>query len=110
MTSANMVSRIRPGMQVQGTDGRPVGKVTEVWVGSDPRHSNERCDEEECSRLEVHHGASRFYIPYNAIAEVAGNVVRLTMDAAMVNEKGWYRKPLWIQDEAPSITPLFHNR
>ena len=110
MTSENIVSRIRPGMQVHGTDGQLVGKVTEVWVGSDPRHSSERCDEEECSRLEVHHGASRFYIPYNAIGDVAGTVVRLTMDAAMVNEKGWYRKPLWIQDEAPSITPLFRNR
>ncbi len=102
MTSENIVSHIRPGMQVQGADGRPVGKVTEVWIGSDPRHSSERCDEEECSRLEVHHGQDRVYIPYNAIAEVAGKVVRLTMEAAAVYEHGWHRKPLWMRDETPT--------
>ena len=110
MTSENIVTRIRQGMQVESADGRPVGKVAEVWLGADPRHSSERCDEDACSRVELHQGESTFYIPYNVIAEVAGKVVRLNVDAATVNEKGWYRKPLWIQDETPSITPLFRNR
>ncbi len=107
MTSENIVSRIRSGMQVQGADGQLVGKVTEVWIGADPRHSSERCDEDECSRLEVHHGGSTFYIPYTAIAEVAGKTVRLSVDAAAVNEKGWYRKPLWMRDEtSPALRPF----
>ncbi len=101
MTSENLVSRIRPGMQVQGADGQLVGKVTEVWIGADPRQSSERCDEEACSRLEVHQGAAVVYIPYNAIAEVAGKVVRLTMAAAAVYEHGWHRKPLWMHEETP---------
>ena len=79
-------------------------------MGADPRNSTERCDEEECSRLEVHRGASVVYIPYNAIADVGGKVVRLTMDAAAVNEHGWHRKPLWIQDEADPLVRPFDAR
>ncbi len=102
MSTESIMTRIRPGMQVQGADGRSVGKVREVWIGTDPRQSSERCDEEECSRLEVHHGAATLYVPYNAIAEVTGKAVQLQMDAALVNEKGWHRKPRWIPDEARS--------
>ena len=77
------------------------GRCARCGVGSDPRQSSERCDEDECSRLEIQRGAARVYIPYNAIAEVAGKAVRLTLDAAAVNEKGWHRKPLWIEDDPP---------
>jgi hypothetical protein len=105
MTSESLLTRLRPGMVVQAADGQPLGKVREVWIGADPRHSSERCDEDECSRLEVHHGASTVYIPYNAIAEVGGKAVRLSVDAATVHEKGWYRKPLWIPEEAPPLRP-----
>ncbi len=102
MSTESILTRIRPGMHVQGADGQPVGKVHEVWIGSDPRASSERCDEDECSRLEVQRGAARAYIPYNAVAEVTGKTVRLTLDAAAVNEQaGWHRKPLWIPDETP---------
>ena len=101
MTSETMLTHLRPGMQVLGADGQLVGKVHEVWIGSDPRQSSERCDEDACSRLEVQRGAARVYIPYNAIAEVAGKAVRLNLDAAAVNEKGWHRKPRWITDETP---------
>ncbi len=107
MSTESMLTRIRPGMHVQSADGQPIGKVREVWIGSDPRHSSERCDEDECSRLEVQRGAAPVYIPYNAIAEVAGKAVRLGMDAAAVTEKGWHRKPLWIVDEArPQVHPF----
>ena len=107
MSNDSIITRIRPGMPVQSADGQPIGKVREVWIGADPRHSSERCDEDECSRLEVHHGASTLYIPYNAIADVTGKAVRLHMDAAMVTEKGWHRKPLWIADEArPAVHPF----
>ncbi len=110
MSMDSIMTRIRPGMQVQGADGQPVGKVREVWVGMDPRQSSERCDEEACSRLEVQHGATTLYVPYNAIAEVTGKTVRLSLDAAMVNEKGWHRKPLWIADEAPPSVHPFDAR
>ncbi len=110
MSNDSIITRIRPGMPVQSADGQPIGKVHEVWIGSDPRQSSERCDEDECSRLEVQRGAARVYIPYNAIAEVTGKAVRLSLDAASVNEKGWHRKPRWIEDEPPMdpypITPM----
>lgn len=107
MRSENIMAHIRPGMKVEGSDGRTVGKIRQVWLGSDPQHSHERCDEDECSRLEVHHGPTTVYVPYNAIAQVTGKVVRLTVDTPTVDEKGWYRKPLWIpQAEARNIPPL----
>jgi hypothetical protein len=105
MSTESIITRIRPGMNVQSADGQLIGKVREVWVGSDPRQSSERCDEEECSRLEVQRGVARAYIPYNAIAAVEGKAVRLTLDAATVNEKGWHRKPRWIADEPPPDMP-----
>ncbi len=95
MSTESIITRIRPGMQVQAADGQPIGKVREVWIGSDPRHSSERCDEEECSRLEVQRGAARAYIPYNAIAEVTGKVT-LNVDAATVDERAWNAPPRWV--------------
>src|SRR3712207_786531 len=59
---------------------------------SDLRQRSDCCDEEQCSRLEVHHGAATVYLPYNAIAVIAGKVVRHTVAAAVVHEQGWYRK------------------
>ena len=110
MSTDSIITRIRPGMQVQEANGQPVGKVREVWVGMDPRQSSERCDEEACSRLEVQHGATTLYVPYNAIAEVTGKAVRLSLDAATVNEKGWHRKPRWIPEDAkPNLHTITHD-
>ncbi len=108
MADSSILERIRPGMEVRSADGKTLGKVNEIWLGSDPINSSARCDEEVCSRLEVHRGDTTTYIPYNAIANVSGKVVTLTMDAATVSEKGWYRKPLWIQDETPPPGQLWH--
>ncbi len=85
-------------MEVQTTDGQKVGKVAEVWLGTDPTAGDPRCDEEICSRVEVHHGflgRSILYIPYNAIATVAANQVTLTIDAATLHERAWTQKPGW---------------
>ena len=61
------------------------------------------CDKELCSRLEVHRGLlgrQVLFIPYNAVAGVAGPVVRLGADAAPVAEQdGWHRRPGWISRE-----------
>jgi hypothetical protein len=101
MTGYTLIGQIHEGMHVKTSDGVELGKITQVWVGTDPVVSSERCDEDVCSRLEVHHGTTTTYIPVNALATVAGKVVTLTVDAATVSEKGWYRKPRWIQDEPP---------
>ena len=99
MASENVVTRVRTGMEVLTADGQKLGKVTEVWLGTDPTATNPRCDEELCSRLEVHHGflgRSVLYVPYSAIADVAAGQVTLNVDAATVHERAWNQKPRWV--------------
>src|SRR3712207_1263644 len=77
-------------------DGQHLGKVTAVWLGTDPTAANPRCDEELCSRLEVHHGFLGhrvLYVPYSAIADVVADQVTLNVDAATVQERAWTQKP-----------------
>ncbi len=86
-------------MEVQTSDGIRLGKVKEIWYGTDPTESSSRCDEEVCSRLEVRRGFLRrdvLYIPYNAITEVLAGRVTLNVDVATLNEKAWNQKPHWI--------------
>ncbi len=106
MVDPTLLAQVHEGMEVKSADGKRLGKIRRVWYGTDPLHSTARCDEDMCSRLEVQQRHTTTYIPYNAIAEVSGKCVTLKVDAATVNEKGWYRKPLWIEDEEPSPVPL----
>ena len=105
MATGNLVARIREGMEVRTSDNVRLGKIAQVWIGSDPASSSERCDEEICSRLEVHHRGERFYIPYSAIADVDNKTVRLNVDAAAADEHYWTRRPSWIP-AAAVLEPL----
>ncbi len=100
MASENVVARVRKGMEVHTADGQKLGKVAEVWLGTDPTATHPRCDEEVCSRLEVHSGGlfkrSVLYVPYSAISGVGANHVTLRVDAATVNEHDWTKKPSWV--------------
>lgn len=100
MTTENAVVQVRKGMAVQSSDGHTLGTVERVWFGTDPTAQDPRCDDELCSRLEVHHGGflrrRALYVPASAIAAVAGKQVTLTMDAATVNEHDWITLPSWI--------------
>ena len=99
MTTGWSFTQVRKGMQVKTADGVKLGKIKEIWYGTDPTEQEPRCDEAVCSRLEVVHGLVRrevFYIPYNALADVAGRSVILNVDAAALDEKGWTFKPQWI--------------
>ncbi len=95
------ITQAQKGMQVRSSDGADVGKVAEVWLGTDPRHSGELCDEELCSRLEVHKGGllgrSVLYVPYSAVSEVSDGTVTLNVDEATVESKNWAHKPAWIE-------------
>ncbi len=103
MASENVVARVRKGMEVHTADGQKLGKVAEVWLGTDPTATHPRCDEELCSRLEVHSGGvlkrSVLYVPYNAIGAVSPNEVTLTVDAATVNSHDWVQRPRWLGGE-----------
>ncbi len=46
MASENVVARVRKGMEVHTADGQKLGKVAEVWLGTDPTATHPRCDEE----------------------------------------------------------------
>ena len=101
MASENVITRVRKGMEVHTADGQVLGKVAEVWVGTDPTASNPLCDEELCSRLEVQSGGlfkrTTLYVPYSAIANVAADQVTLNLDAATVQERVWHQKPRWVE-------------
>ena len=90
------ITQIRTGMEVQAADGVTLGKIAEVWVGTDPKDSTTRCDEDTCSRLEVHVRGGRMYIPYSAIAGMSGKRVTLNVDAATAQAKPWKYRPPWI--------------
>ena len=93
------IAQIRKGMQVRSSDGVDLGKVAEVWLGTDPARSTDRCDEELCSRVEVHQGLLRksvLYVPYSGIADVSGDTVTLSVDEAGAHSPGWTHKPAWI--------------
>ncbi len=100
MAHEHMIAQVRSGMAVQTADGHPLGKVAQVWVGSDPTASSPRCDDERCSRLEVQRGRLLTrqvrYVPISAIAAVATDHVTLKVDAAAVDEQDWLRTPQWI--------------
>ncbi len=100
MASENVIAQVRTGMPVQTADGQPLGKVTQVWVGTDPTASSPRCDDERCSRIEVQRGRllkrQVRYVPISAISAIAADHVTLKVDAAAVDERDWLRKPQWI--------------
>jgi hypothetical protein len=100
MASGKLMARHK-GMEVKTTDGKSLGKIAHVWFGDDPG-SSQRCDEEVCSRLEVHlprRGGTR-YIPYNAIAGVSGQTVSLNITEAVVHNKLWQQRPSWLPADA----------
>jgi hypothetical protein len=103
MTSANVMAHVRKGMEVKTSDGTELGTIAHVWFGVDPVSSNQPCDEEECSRLEVQlpHRRGTRYIPYNAIATVSGRIVTLNVTEATVNNKLWHQRPAWLPPESP---------
>jgi hypothetical protein len=99
MATEHALSQVRTGMAVHTADGHNLGKVTHIWYGTDPTATNPQCDDEVCSRLEVHRGVlggRTLYVPYSAIGDVVAGRVRLSMDAASANEHNWHRQPAWI--------------
>ena len=101
MLGGNVIDQVREGMTVQSADGHTLGKIAQVWIGSDPAMGTGPCDEDICSRIEVRQRDGTLYIPANMIASVAGRSVTLTADQALVNEHDWYRAPSWIPADDP---------
>lgn len=104
MAIDNVMGSIRNGMHVRTDDGVSLGKVAHVWFGSDPQSRSQPCDEDQCSRLEVHfpYGGGACYIPYTAIADVSGKIVSLNLSEDEFNQKTWHRRPRWLPAEGES--------
>ncbi len=105
------LGQVRKGTHVRTSDGADLGKVKEVWLGTDPTSTHARCDEEICSRLEVHHREGLFkdvamYVPYSAIAEMSRDTVVLKVDEATARSKGWTTRPRWIGGDGPDVKPI----
>ncbi len=111
MASEHMIAQVRSGMVVHTADGHPLGKIAQVWIGTDPTASSPRCDDDTCSRLEVRSGGilkrTVRYVPISAIAAVAVNHVTLSVDAPTVDEREWVRRPGWI---TAMITTVAHEK
>jgi hypothetical protein len=93
------ITQLRKGMEVHSVDGAKLGTIAEVWVGTDPLDSTTACDEDLCSRVEVHafhQQGGPLYIPYNALAAVASHSVTLNVDAATVHTRNWHHRPSWL--------------
>jgi hypothetical protein len=97
------ITQLRKGMEVHAVDGAKLGTIAEVWVGTDPLDSTMACDEDLCSRVEVHafhQPGGPLYIPYNALAAVAGHSVSLNVDAATAHTRNWHHRPAWLPTQA----------
>ncbi len=97
------IGQVRKGMHVRSSDGVDLGKVAEVWLGTDPTSAAARCDDEVCSRVEVHRGLLRkqvLYVPYSGIADVSGDAVTLGVDESTAHSRNWSARPKWIPDTA----------
>jgi hypothetical protein len=94
------MAQIHKGMEVITADGRLLGKVAHVWLGTDPT-IGQPYDEEVSSQMEVHlpHRGGVRYIPSGAIDGVSGRIVNLAVTATAVNDKLWHQRPGWLPPE-----------
>ena len=115
----SLVSRIHSGMAVRSSDGVTLGRVAEVWCGTDPKDSTEQCDDAVCSRLEVRpsagllgrlmpkpraaSGRSVLFIPCGSVADVSGRIVALAVTAE--DAANWAEQPQWIRKARLGLAP-----
>ena len=99
MAGTQVILQVRAGMEVHASDDVKLGKVAQVWYGTDPDANTPFCDDELCSRVEVQQRGAVLYIPSNMLDRVSGRWVVLKVTAADVHEHDWYRPPAWIPAE-----------
>jgi hypothetical protein len=105
-------------MRVRSSDGVFLGRVAEVWCGTDPKEGGE-WDQAVCSRIEVHPAAASLlqrlarrrrpagpalYVPCDAIAGVLGKRIELGVAARVAAER-WTREPMWIRKARAGLAP-----
>ena len=110
MADHTLIAQIHEGMEVHAADDVRIGKITRVWIGTDPASTTEQCDDDLCSRLEVQHRDGPLYIPINMLDRVSARWVMLTIPAREVPEHDWFRPPLWIRAEASEERPEWKVR
>jgi hypothetical protein len=88
------------GMPVVTNDGAALGTIAEVWRGADAADHAPHDD-----TLGVRGAEGMLYIPTHAVARVADQQVRLTVDMAQVTARGWRYRPGWLPGDEPSTPP-----
>jgi hypothetical protein len=114
-----ITSRMSRGMRVRSSDGVFLGRVAEVWCGTDPKGGTGECDHSACSRIEVHPAAAgllqrlarrrrpagtALYVPCDVIAGVSGKSVELSVGARVVTKR-WTGEPKWIRKARARLGP-----
>ncbi len=98
MTDGSPISQVRVGMDVVTSDGDSLGRVTQVYSGTEPSDPLEQCEDESC--MEVHRQllGREFvdYIPCRAIADVSEDAVRLKVGTDAAGIQGWGSRPGWL--------------
>ncbi len=82
-------TRVRPGMDILGSDGDRVGTVKEVRTSDFLANRSMQRD---------------IYIPFDSIMDVTGDTVRLNIPASQVDNMGWPSPSLTGSQNPPSTT------
>ena len=113
-----ITSRMSRGMRVRSSDGVFLGRIADIWCGTDPKEGGE-WDQEVCSRIEVHPAAANLlqrlarrrrpagpalYVPCDAIAEVSGKRIGLGVEAREATKR-WTDEPKWIRKARAQLGP-----
>ncbi|MDP9379429.1 MAG: PRC-barrel domain-containing protein [Chloroflexota bacterium] len=106
----SIVGQLQEGMDVLTSDGVNVGKVVQLWVGSEPaeRLLTSAIQERQMSYeaalankigvfLEVHPGAGGdpMYIPWQIVDNAEGGAVHLLVTENAAEASEWRRRPAW---------------
>ena len=101
MATESPIRRVREGMRMVSSDGVDLGRVGQVYHGTEPADALEACEDE--TSIEVRRESlgreTAMYVPCRAVADVIGSTVRLKLDLEAVTSGGWVRRPEWIGEQ-----------
>ena len=126
MAERSALDRLRAGLAVQTSDGKPLGTITKVWplvgtgeawgaAGARPLHGVESADTREFAFSEAMPGAGDsyfhlqhpqlgdLYVPFSYVAEVRDDAVLLSVEADDVALLQWDVKPDFLHENDPTI-------
>ena len=100
MSQGSVVDQIREGMEVTTSDGEKLGKVKQIWYGSETLSSRTPGAEETCFEVQKGLlGREKLYIPCRFVSQVSGQTVQLSADSQTARTTpSWHVKPSWVSE------------